>query len=472
MEFAFNKSRFMIDVENIDVRAVIIIAFGLTCDIMLSKLTHVSFATFGVVVCAAVQVMRHSRQSSWHLKAPAKRPSADIELTKITKTMQATEKLHKPDYRFPSMQPVSAPSFVVEDFDEQVRDLVGRIVPSAEGDIIVQKLVCAVRRALVNLFPESEITGFVSGDVSRRTAFAVAIPPIDIVLKMTPAAMADKLRQVFELGERDLRMTALKVCTDALITGGGFRFRRSAFKNREPKVTLLAPASMGIHSNGVALNFSINTASAIHSVALLAESGQIDARAGELILLVRRWAKDRGISHDAKRHLCPYAWTILTIYFLQVSTSEMDPILPALTEIKLSSEYPGRKFAHQQQGRAEQQNMRPQKPTASLLREFFKFYKEFDWGKEGVAVRCGKRVPRGDFLPLRILLDENTSTIVAPSVADPFVPRQNLAIHMTILSIGRLHEELARADELCSRRASLSELFEPWVPAHEFQPKD
>ena len=40
--------------------------------------------------------------------------------------------------------------------------------------------------------------------------------------------------------------------------------------------------------------------------------------AAELILLVRRWAKDRGVSHAAKGHLSPYGWMLLAIFYLQV----------------------------------------------------------------------------------------------------------------------------------------------------------
>jgi DNA polymerase sigma len=45
---------------------------------------------------------------------------------------------------------------------------------------------------------------------------------------------------------------------------------------------------------------------------------QLNPMAAELILLVRRWAKDRGVSHAAKGHLSPYGWMLLAIFYLQV----------------------------------------------------------------------------------------------------------------------------------------------------------
>ena len=70
---------------------------------------------------------------------------------------------------------------------------------------------------------------------------------------------------------------------------------------------------MGIHSDGSHLDFSVNTEFPFYNAAILRD-GHSDARAKELILLVRRWAKDRGTSHAAEGHLCPYAWTVLAIH--------------------------------------------------------------------------------------------------------------------------------------------------------------
>merc|ERR1712066_969682 len=112
-----------------------------------------------------------------------------------------------------------------------------------------------------------------------------------------------------------------------------FKFRRSAFKGQEPKVTLMAE----INGKTIPIDFSVNTTTPLYNAALLTECGQIEPRAKELILLVRRWAKDRGISHAAKGHLSPYAWSLLVIYFLQVWDGQGDPLLPNITAFKTSS---------------------------------------------------------------------------------------------------------------------------------------
>merc|ERR1711920_1007413 len=111
------------------------------------------------------------------------------------------------------------------------------------------------------------------------------------------------------------------------------KFRRSVFKGQEPKVTLIAE----MNGKAIPIDFSVNTTTPLHNAALLTECGQIEPRAKQLILFVRRWAKDRGVSHAAKGHLSPYAWSLLVIYFLQVWDERGEPLLSNVTTFKMSS---------------------------------------------------------------------------------------------------------------------------------------
>merc|ERR1719183_1763780 len=102
---------------------------------------------------------------------------------------------------------------------------------------------------------------------------------------------------------------------------------------------------------------------------------------------------------------------------------------------------------------------------ASLFTGFVHFYTNtIDWRREAVSVHAGKRQAPAQKLPLHIVELSNGSTEVAPSIEDPFDPASNLSTLMTAASLVRFREELARADALCSRNASLSEILEPWVP--------
>merc|ERR1719433_2310894 len=103
----------------------------------------------------------------------------------------------------------------------------------------------------------------------------------------------------------------------------------------EPKVTLMAS---GFGSQCIPVDFSVNTVVPLYNTALITECGHADPRARDLILLVRRWAKDRGVSHAAKGHLSPYAWTLLATYFMQVRADQDGPQLTQLKAFNMSSQ--------------------------------------------------------------------------------------------------------------------------------------
>merc|ERR1719293_645640 len=215
----------------------------------------------------------------------------------------------------------------------------------------------------------------------------------------------------------------------------------------------------------IPVDFSVNTTTPLYNAALLTECGHMEPRAKELILLVRRWAKDHGISHAAKGHFSPYAWSLLVIYFLQVWDGQGEALLPNITSFKMSSGLLRKQQKQQRSEHAETCQNSTQVSVACLFEQFVRFYtKTFNWRNEAVSVRAGKRAPPSMSLPLHIVTLENGSTDVAPSLEDPFEPRQNLSGCMTGISLDRLREELSRAQDLLKRSASLSELVEPWVP--------
>merc|ERR1719163_1762066 len=103
--------------------------------------------------------------------------------------------------------------------------------------------------------------------------------------------------------------------------------------------------------------------------------------------------------------------------------------------------------------------------VASLFTGFVRFYAQtIDWRREAVSLHAGKRQAPTQKLPLHIVELSNGSAEVAPSIEDPFNPAANLSTLMTAVSLTRFREELARADTLCSKDASLSQILEPWVP--------
>merc|ERR1719379_2936806 len=160
------------------------------------------------------------------------------------------------------------------------------------------------------------------------------------------------------------------------------------------------------------------------------------------------------------------------MYFLQVWDGQGDPILPNITSFRISS---GLLRKQQKELNTEHLNTVQKSAhsasVACLFEQFIHFYATaFDWRNEAVSIRAASRKPPSMLLPLHIVTLESGASDVAPSVEDPFEPKRNLSDGMTGISLGRLREEIARAVELLTRGASLSELVEPWVPPERNSP--
>lgn len=220
------------------------------------------------------------------------------------------------------------------------------------------------------------------------------------------------------------------------------------------------------------MDLSVNSIAPLWHAALLTECGRIEPRARALILLVRRWSKDRALCHVSKGHLSPPAWSLLAIYFLQVGVTGEGALLPSLDGFEMASQIvsadsqcagsvpeplPARWLRTRAGG--------PKKSVAELFREFFIFYHTlFDWRGEAVSIRAARRAAPGLRLPLHVLVKENGDTEMGPSIEDPFDCARNLGATTSSPSFIRLSHEIARAATMCGNGESLTELLVPWAP--------
>lgn len=375
-----------------------------------------------------------------------------------------------------SVKPVVAPSFSSTSWEGEVQELLNEITPTKQAQDIVDKMVSLMSAALKPLIPDIELAGFASANLTTGKAFGVACPDVDIVANVGPRKLLKALHDrngadragSSNADERKLQKNALRTCTDRLVAAG-FKFRRSNFKGDEPKVTLLAPASLGFSSEPIPIDFHINVVTPLYNAALITECGEIDMRAKDLILIVKRWAKDRGICHAPKGYFSPYVWGILSMYFLQVREAEDGPVLPSLEHFEVSSGLPATGCAtFKKYVWKPVESTASKKDASALFKEFVQFFSEsFDWHQETASIRAAKRGRASDFkkLPVHIMTQGSSATMVGPSIEDPFNPAHNLGECMNVVSFARLKEELTRAHNLCIRHASLSDLLEPWAPA-------
>lgn len=364
----------------------------------------------------------------------------------------------------PSAVPVQAPTFSGQGWEAEVEELLLQLTPTAETNEAVAAVAHAVKRVVKPLLPGAEVTGFVGASLSSGKAFGVAVPEVDIVISVTSEAMASRMgdRKPGKQGDGErtplkLRKSAVRACTDRLVSEAGFKFRRSAFRGEEPKVVVISPPAL--HS--VPMNLSVNAVTPVYNAALLAECARVEPRAQGLVLLVKRWAKDRGLCHVARGHLSLYSWTVLSIYFLQVGEGGLlPPVQGGMTPSGLAV------HCQAPAGPSTETNALT---FGGLLQAFFRFYSaQFDWPAEAVSVRAGKRGAPGTQLPLHIICDEEgQSPQPGPSIEDPFDATCNLGTCMTSTSLKHLRTEFERAVRLCAQGASLTELLEPWAPQAE-----
>jgi hypothetical protein len=364
--------------------------------------------------------------------------------------------------------PILAPHFGGTSWEDDVGELLRQITTTSQCGKTVAQIASLVKRVIAPVFPEADVSCFVCGSIKGAQAFGVAVPEVDIVIRVDPASVTQRRNQfktaanlaLAPFDTRTLQKYTMRVCTEKLVTPAvGLKFRRTAYRGDEPKATFLAPSSLGFSETSVPFDLSVNSLVPFYNAGLLKECGQLEPRARELILLVRRWAKDRGICHASKNHLPPYVWTILAIYYLQVGVCEEGPLLPPVESFSVASV-----GAVPKGSQTWSRSTNACVSVGSLFKAFFRFYANFSWRDEAVGVRTGKRGAPAPSLPFHITDKEGAGSEVGPTIEDPFVSDRNLATCLTAVSFMRLREELVRADALCAKGASLTVLLEPWAP--------
>jgi DNA polymerase sigma len=446
---------------------------ALVCAVLPLDISHLLSALVGAMGYLLLQVLQPKVQKSPPKKVKSA-PCNIVQPPRCIKQQQTDKAMVKPQLHSPSVAPVQAPVFQGSGLDAEVGELIRQIAPTDKCEATVADITRMVKRAIWTVMPQADVAGFLMGKLNSNTAFGVAVPEVDIIISISPAEMAKKHAKnsqprqsaADDTDYNKLLKSTIRMCTDRLVSRAGFKFRRSSFRSDEPKVTLLAPLP-GDADRAVPINISVNAVIPMYNVALLTECGQLDPRSKALILLVKRWAKDRGICHAAKGHLSPYLWTLLTIYFLQVGMGDDCQFLPSL-DYFVTSKRLGQKGSTSCPA-ATNSTKSTNLSVGSLLTAFAHFYaKEFDWKHEAVSVRSASRTQPSLTLPIHIILtDDEKGSEVGPSIEDPFDPKCNLGSCMSSSSFSRLMEEFIRADTLLSQGASLTQLLEPWVPVEQ-----
>eukprot|EP00448_Togula_jolla_P019551 CAMPEP_0170589200 /NCGR_PEP_ID=MMETSP0224-20130122/11227_1 /TAXON_ID=285029 /ORGANISM="Togula jolla, Strain CCCM 725" /LENGTH=497 /DNA_ID=CAMNT_0010912949 /DNA_START=53 /DNA_END=1546 /DNA_ORIENTATION=- len=357
----------------------------------------------------------------------------------------------------PITMPMAKTKCEAADWHLEVRELLKQTARRPVPDARMARIVAKAKAACRVIFPEADVTGYVTGNPANGRAFRAAVPDIHIVMWVDPVVLACRLEKAFKLScwtsadpnDKTAAKCGMRLCTQQLVLGG-FRFRRTAFSIDEPKVNFLEPARANSGDSPLPFDFFVNSTMPQKLWTFMEKCSELDSRAEPLILFVQRWARDRGIAHASQGHLSPYAWSVLVIFFLQVEDGANSNFAPT-----------------QPDGEAMPSQEAPQfliESVAALFKAFLRFYaRHFDFEHEGVSVHKGCRASPQAALPLHYTMRHGIR-VAGPSIQDPLEVTKNLGSDLTGLGMERLRQEFIRADALCSQEASLAEVLEQWAP--------
>ncbi|CAE7421810.1 TUT4 [Symbiodinium sp. CCMP2592] len=147
-----------------------------------------------------------------------------------------------------------------------------------------------------------------------------------------------------------------------------------------------------LRKDGYEIDLSFGNILPLLNTRLLRTYAMLEPRVPLLTTAVKRWAKGQGLAKTWDRFISSYAWTLMVIYFLQISGKL--PSLHALRQTPSTHAAFNDQFATPDEAVVswEEERVQPLRGAGDLLRGFFRFYAEdFDWQSEVVSVRMGSR---------------------------------------------------------------------------------
>lgn len=204
----------------------------------------------------------------------------------------------------------------------------------------------------------------------------------------------------------------------------------------------------------------VNNTLALENTRLLGDYASIDPRMRQLVFVVKRWAKQRGINDCYMRTLSSYAYVLLVIHFLQIQSP---PVLPCLQE--MGKELPSRivqgyecKYAGNVEELVGFGNAN-KKPVGQLLIEFFKFYAySFDYHRAVVSVRTGGFLTK----EAKKWTQSKPKLSVLLTIEDPFEVTHNLGRSVDAQGLKLIREEFERAYNILSRSGNLWQVLDKY----------
>lgn len=230
----------------------------------------------------------------------------------------------------------------------------------------------------------------------------------------------------------------------------------------------------------VFVDISVGNGSAVLLSRLFRKHVEYDRRVWFLCMVMKQWARNRGICGVYEGHINSMGWVIMAIFFLQhvakpaVATMfqyeriprtqiEQDddvendegesPCGPDAYEGCLYDDWAENWILHQIP-LASQEHLGISKTVASaLMTQFFKFFaNEFDFKREVISLGLKRRTKIYDFLGRHV----NWQIFIE----QPLKPKENIVKHVEIDGLKETAHELARAAHICENKGDMFQLLE------------
>ncbi|CAA7401791.1 unnamed protein product [Spirodela intermedia] len=324
----------------------------------------------------------------------------------------------------------------ITSFAPQFISIYESLTPSEEEKEKQKQLLQSLEKLIIKEWPNAQLHLY----GSCANSFGASSCDIDVCLAISDGEI-DKSKILLRLAE--------------ILQSDNLQDVQALTRARVPIVKLKDPAT------GISCDICINNILAVVNTKLLRNYSQIDHRLRQLVIIVKHWAKSRGVNDTYQGTLSSYAYVLMCIHFLQL---RRPAILPCLQEMQptymVTVDGIECAFFDQVQ-KLEHFGSVNRESIAELLWAFFSYWAyHHDYANNVISVRTGGIISKqSKDWTRRIGNDRHLICI-----EDPFELSHDLGRVVDKFTIKILREEFERAAEIMQYDPNPSvRLFEPYV---------
>lgn len=283
---------------------------------------------------------------------------------------------------------------------------------------------------------------------SATSGLALHDSDLDVSIVMPGLSTSEQDKGEDDFGAKDCRVNAL------------FALERAACNVHMTNVTVADRARVPVlrYYDPIArmdVDVTVGNDSSIVLSRLIRAHVTHDARVWSVCMLVKDWAKYRGISGTARKFINPLAWSVMVIFFLQhVARPRVADLYHVRRRGPDAGGDPAQACIVRMGWKTHRGDGRSVTTASELLTQFFHFFGyEFDFKSEAISVNFNSRCTVVD------LLGRNSSS--ALFVEQPLHFRENIVSYVDHDNMRLTIEELRRAARMCVADGRLNNIISP-----------